>query len=190
MLPLLSTAMASGESSEALTAKPPSPERLKMPFPATTLRIPSGPTRMTMALSASQMNMLPALSVATSRLRRPPMGAWTAGRPSPGNSQSVPATVVIVFWPDTGERNMAASAKMHWEVLRVVMARLEKYFFAVLEFRFGPLDSLGDSGRRCRRGIRKKAWAEHFSFWSYSVRAIGASGLHHRPKWDAGGEPG
>src|SRR4051794_9198434 len=94
------TATAAGESSWAVVAGPPSPEKPGVPVPATVVIVPAGVTRRTRPLPASAITKPPSGVPATASTE----ASWAAGAgppPPEGPGGPVPATVVMVPAGDT-----------------------------------------------------------------------------------------
>src|SRR5258708_6116271 len=105
-LPRMSVAMRSGEKRFALLAGPPSPPKLKLPFPAKVVIVPAAVTFRTTSLFVSAIKRLPDGSNANDDGAF--IEALKAGPPSPPN----PATPL----PATGEyRPGAVTLKIHAE---------------------------------------------------------------------------
>src|SRR5437773_5198003 len=104
-LPPASPATPLGAARLALVARPPSPPKLYVPFPATVVMMPEATTSRMRWLFVSAMYRLPAASTAT------PVGparlAFVAGPPSPPKPE-VPVPATVVMKPD------AATLRIRW----------------------------------------------------------------------------
>src|ERR1017187_3576935 len=98
--PAESTAIPCGIGTNALVAGPPSPRSQHRSVPAAVLMMPSGLTFRNRLFKYSEINKLPAESIA--KATGPPSRALVAGPPSPENPDvPLPAMVVITPAGDT-----------------------------------------------------------------------------------------